>query len=63
MQEHQLRTDEDREAAFDILLLLADSRAEERRFARALSLLDEAGAVDALPAEYEMKRLQWLAAS
>ena len=64
MQEHTLLSDPDREAAFDILLLLADSRADEQRFSRALDLLDEVEAAGGrLPAEYEMKRLRWLLAS
>jgi len=61
MQESVLLTDTDRGAALDILLLLADSRADEQRYSRALDLLDEVEAAGGpLPAEYEMKRLRWL---
>ena len=61
MQEHRLSShDEDRGAALDILLLLADAEARWNNHGRALDLLDEAehaGCV--LSPEYEMKRLAW----
>ena len=64
MYEHRLRSnDDDRDAAFDILLLLADAEARWNDHARALDLLDEAehaGCV--LSPEYEMKRHSWDAA-
>ena len=63
MHEHQLRIDEDRSAALDILLLLADGEARSDQPKRALGLLndaEDAGCV--LPREYEIKRLLWGAA-
>ena len=64
MQEQLVRLDVEREAAFDILLLLADSRAVASEYGRALNLLDQAeSAAGVLPADYEMKRLRWLAGS
>jgi hypothetical protein len=64
MQEHLLVSDHEREAALDVLLLLADSHAADHRYRRALDLLDHAeAAAGALPAEYAMKRLRWLFAT
>ena len=63
MHEHQLRIDEDRSAALDILLLLADGEARWNQPKRALGLLndaEDAGCV--LSPEYEMKRHLWDAA-
>jgi len=60
MQEPQLRLDEDRVAALDILLLLADAEARWRQYERALDLLrtaEDAGCV--LSPEYRMKRHFW----
>lgn len=61
MHMEPLATDSDREAALDILLLLADARASARQYRRALDLLTEAElAGGRLPLEYEVKRLAWL---
>jgi hypothetical protein len=60
MNEAWLRIDNDREAALDILLLLADAEARWQQFERALDLLieaEDAGCV--LSREYQMKRLLW----
>jgi hypothetical protein len=60
MQEPQVRLDEDRAAALDILLLLADAEARWRQYERALDLLREAeDAGCALSPEYRMKRHFW----
>ena len=61
MDSHALAIDTEREAALDILLLLADARAGERQYSRALDLLTDAErAGGQLPLEYEIKRLAWL---
>jgi hypothetical protein len=63
MQEHQPLIDDDRAAALDILLLLADAEARWRQYERALDLLleaEDAGCV--LSPEYRMKRHSWDAA-
>jgi hypothetical protein len=63
MQEHQPLVADDRAAALDILLLLADAEARWRHYERALDLLcqaEDAGCV--LPPEYRMKRHSWDAA-
>jgi hypothetical protein len=63
MHEHQLRIDDDRAAALDILLLLADAEARWKQYERALDLLfeaEDAGCV--LSPEYRMKRHSWDAA-
>lgn len=60
MHEHQLQIDDDRAAAFDILLLLADAEARWGQYERALDLLldaEDAGCV--LSPEYRMKRHSW----
>ena len=60
MQEAQLHIDEDREAALDVLLLLADAEARWNNHERALDLLfeaEEAGC--SLSPEYRMKRHAW----
>ena len=60
MHEHQLRIDSDREAALDIILLLADAEARWHQYERALDLLvkaEDAGCV--LSPEYRMKRHSW----
>ena len=60
MNEAWLRIDNDREAALDILLLLADAEARWQQFERALDLLieaEEAGCI--LSPEYRMKRHLW----
>jgi hypothetical protein len=63
MQEHPLRIDEDRAAAREILLLLADAEARWCQYERALDLLnaaEDAGCV--LSPQYRMKRHLWDAA-
>jgi FixJ family two-component response regulator len=63
MHEHLPRIDDDRAAALDILLLLADAEARWRQYERALDLLveaEDAGCV--LSPEYRMKRHSWDAA-
>ena len=63
MYEHQLQIDDDRAAALDILLLLADAEARWKQYERALDLLfqaEEAGCI--LSPEYRMKRHLWDAA-
>ena len=63
MQEPQQSFDEDRAAALDILLLLADAEARWHHHERALHLLIQAeDAGCALSAEYRMKRHFWDAA-
>jgi hypothetical protein len=63
MEEHPLDSHDDRAAALDILLLLADDEAGWRDYGRALELLDKAeDAGCALSAEYRMKRQRWDAA-
>ena len=60
MNEAWLRIDNDREAALDILLLLADAEARWQQFERALDLLieaEEAGCI--LSPEYQTKRHLW----
>ena len=60
MNEAWLRIDDDREAALDILLLLADAEARWQQFERALDLLTEAeDAGCVLSPEYQMKRRLW----
>lgn len=62
MHEH-LSTHSDREAALDILLVLADAEARWNNHERALDLLveaEDAGCV--LTAEYRLKRHLWDAA-
>jgi hypothetical protein len=63
MHEHQLQIDDDRAAALDILLVLADAEARWKHYERALDLLfeaEDAGCI--LPPEYRMKRHLWDAA-
>jgi hypothetical protein len=63
MHEHQTLIDDDRAAALDILLVLADAEARWRQYERALDLLveaEDAGCV--LSPEYRMKRHSWDAA-
>jgi pentatricopeptide repeat protein len=63
MQELQLRLEEDRAAALDILLLLADAEARWRQYERAIDLLNEAeDAGCVLSPQYRMKRYHWDAA-
>src|SRR3954447_5426193 len=63
MQEHPLRIAEDRAAAREILLLLADAEARWREYERALDLLQEAEAAGCvLSPEYRLKRHSWDAA-
>jgi hypothetical protein len=63
MHQHQRLIDDDRAAALDILLVLADAEARWKEYARALDLLieaEDAGCV--LRPEYRMKRHSWDAA-
>jgi FixJ family two-component response regulator len=63
MEGHLLEVDDDRAAALDILLLLADAEARWKQYERALDLLreaEDAGCV--LPPHYRMKRHFWDAA-
>jgi hypothetical protein len=63
MHQHQLLIDDDRAAALDILLVLADAEARWKEYERALDLLieaEDAGCV--LSPEYRMKRHSWDAA-
>jgi hypothetical protein len=63
MHEHQLQIDDDRAAALDILLVLADAEARWKHYERALDLLfeaEDAGCI--LAPEYRMKRHLWDAA-
>ena len=63
MNEHPPRIDDDRAAALDILLLLADAEASWKQYGRALHLLvdaEDAGCV--LTPEYCIKRHNWDAA-
>jgi hypothetical protein len=60
MHQHQPVIDNDRAAALDILLLLADAEARWTAYQRALDLLfeaEDAGCV--LSPEYRMKRHSW----
>ncbi|HEX4720721.1 MAG TPA: hypothetical protein VH300_19525 [Thermoleophilaceae bacterium] len=60
MQEPQPHFDQDRAAALDILLVLADAEARWRDYERALDLLNEAeNAGCILSPEYRMKRHFW----
>jgi hypothetical protein len=63
MHQQQPVIDNDRAAALDILLLLAEAEARWRHYQRALDLLfeaEDAGCV--LSPEYRMKRHSWDAA-
>ena len=63
MHEHQLLIDDDRAAALDILLVLADAEARWKHYERALDLLiDAEDAGCTLSPEYRMKRHSWDAA-
>ena len=63
MHERQPRVEEDRSAALDILLLLADAEARWKDYGRALDLLLEAEVAGCvLSPEYRMKRQSWDAA-
>ncbi len=60
MHRHQLRIDDDRAAALDILLVLADAEARWHEYGRALDLLEQAeGAGCVLTPEYRLKRNSW----
>ena len=60
MHEHLLRIDNERAAALDILLLLADAEARWSDYRRAIDLLDQAeDAGCILTPEYQMKRSAW----
>lgn len=63
MHEQLLRIENDRDAALDILLVLADAEARWNDYERALDLLNEAeDAGCVLTPEYELKRHTWDAA-
>jgi hypothetical protein len=63
MHEPKLHVDADREAALEILLLLADGQAREHEYKRALDLLSQVEyAGEPLTPEYRMKRRLWDAA-
>jgi hypothetical protein len=63
METHGALIDDDRAAALDILLLLADAEARWNQHERALDLLIEAeNAGCILSPEYRMKRQSWDAA-
>jgi pentatricopeptide repeat protein len=63
MHEQLLRIENDRAAALDILLVLADAEARWNDYERALDLLNEAeDAGCVLTPEYELKRHTWDAA-
>jgi hypothetical protein len=60
MHEYLLSIDNERTAALDILLLLADAEARWNDYRRAIDLLDQAedsGCI--LTPEYQMKRVAW----
>lgn len=61
MHDHAAMTDmDDREAAYEVLLLLADADARWSDYGSALRLLDHAAeAAGGLPTEYEFKRARW----
>jgi hypothetical protein len=60
MHEHQLTIEDDRDAALDIILLLADAEARWHQYERALDLLIEAEVAGCvLSPEYRMKRYSW----
>jgi hypothetical protein len=60
MHQPKISVDNDRGAAVDILLLIADSRAGGREYDRALDLLAHAeDAAGPLSPEYELKRHVW----
>jgi hypothetical protein len=51
---------EDRQASYEVLLLLADADARWWDYGSAVRLLDHAAeAGDGLPLEYEFKRARW----
>jgi hypothetical protein len=52
---------EEKQAAYDVLLLLADADARWWDYGNAVRLLDHAaGAGGGLPLEYEFKRARWV---
>jgi hypothetical protein len=62
MNYHPTPVDDDRTAALEVLLLLADAHAGWREYAHAVDLLDDAElAIGALPFEYALKRRTWTA--
>jgi hypothetical protein len=55
-----IQLDEGRQAALEVMLLMADADARWWNYEGAVALLDSAqAAVGALPAEYELKRARW----
>jgi hypothetical protein len=64
MHELEVRLESERDAAFDILLLMADADARWRDYDGAIALLEHAEeAAGALSPEYELKRLAWKSAA
>jgi hypothetical protein len=60
MHEYLLSIENERAAALDILLLLADADARWNEYRRAIDLLDQAeDAGCILTPEYQMKRVAW----
>lgn len=60
MHERLLSIENERAAALDILLLLADAEARWKDYRRAIDLLDQAeDAGCVLTPEYQMKRFAW----
>jgi hypothetical protein len=58
MEQHHL--DAGRQAALEVMLLMADADARWWNYDGAVALLDSAeAAVGALPADYELKRARW----
>jgi len=52
---------DDKQASYDLLLLLADADARWSDYRSAVRLLDHAAtAGDGLPLEYEFKRARWM---
>jgi len=52
---------DDKQASYDLLLLLADADARWSDYSSAVRLLDHAAtAGDGLPLEYEFKRARWM---
>ncbi|HKP89858.1 MAG TPA: hypothetical protein VJT75_07755 [Thermoleophilaceae bacterium] len=56
----QVNLDEGRQAALEVMLLMADADARWWNYDGAVALLDSAqAAVGFLPADYELKRARW----
>jgi hypothetical protein len=55
-----IQLDEGRQAALEVMLLMADADARWWNYEGAVALLDSAAAaVGDLPADYELKRARW----